>query len=41
MKRIGSVISNTAVWSYGCECKGEAGGKKRLERTGQFGSKKY
>lgn len=41
MKRIGSVISNTAVWSYGCEYNGEAGGKKRLERTGQFESKKY
>lgn len=28
MKRIGSVISNTAVWSYGCECNGKQGERK-------------
>ena len=28
MKRIGSVISNTAVWSYGCECNRKQGKRK-------------
>lgn len=30
MKRTGSVISNTAVWSYGCECNGKQG-KRNIE----------
>lgn len=31
MKRIGSIVSNTAVWSYGCE----SNRKQGKEKTGE------